>query len=412
MRLTLLFCLAISSALGQSVQITVSNVHPDSVKLTVIPPKPKEKVYVQPPNAPVFSNPNTITLSGNQTVFASNLNGKLEQILTGTATNLTLNGIGGTASMPVVFSGGVIKGTSATQRSIRTLNASRYFEMHGFVADGNDGGVMLSGPTDGSSAGINLVNGLINGPKFAGYWCNTGGGSYEYINSSFLRVKNSGGEGLYLGNTSKATRSTIKQSKHQHLFIQNAGWDALQITSASNLSIDRFTIIGAGKLNQAGQNALIQLQMCNGIVENGIAIGGASSLSLFSHDLTIRNCYFSWDSEDAIYIGDASGEPQLNGKPLTIDGCTFVAPGSKPLAVVAMRGADVVIKNCVISDNRRGLFTDSRGTGSGNRLVDGGGNVFLPAAQIEKPEFKDDGAVGMVVVNDSFYNAHRGFRTP
>lgn len=403
MRITALLLFISFAAFSQSVQITVSNVHPDSVKLTVIPPKPKEKVYVQPPKAPVFSNPNTITLSGNHTVFASGLNGKLEQILTGTGTNLTLNGIGGTASMPIIFSGGVIKGTSATQRSVRTLNATRFFELHGMRLEGNDGGVMLSG-----SGGVFLSNVEIVKPAFAGYWCNTGGGVYERINSTFLRVTDSGGEGLYLGNTSKSNRSQIKQSHHSHLLVQNAGWDAVQLTSVDDLLIDKFTVIGAGLKNVTGQNTLMQIQLCNGLIENGIMVGGVSSLSLFAHGLTLRNGYASWTNEDPVYIGEATGEPQLNGQPIVIDGYTFNVPGSKPLFTVAMRGADVIVKNCTISDNRKGLFTDARGSGATNKLIDGGGNKFVPASEIPVPKFNPDGTVA----DDFYYSKGMGFGTP
>lgn len=403
MRITALLLFISFAAFSQSVQITVSNIHPDSVKLTVIPPKPKEKVYVQPPKAPVFSNPNTITLSGNHTVFASGLNGKLEQILTGTGTNLTLNGIGGTASMPVIFSGGTIKGTSATQRSVRTLNATRFFELHGMRLEGNDGGVMLSG-----SGGVFLSNVEIVKPAFAGYWCNTGGGVYERINSYFLRVTDSGGEGLYLGNTSKSNRSQIKQSHHSHLLVQNAGWDAVQLTSVDDLLIDKFTVIGAGLKNQVGQNALIQLQMCNGLVQRGIMTGGSSSMSIFSHGLTIKDCYVSWNNTDAVYIGEATGEPQLNGQPLIIDGVTFNVPGTGPLFTVALRSADLVIRNCLISDNRRGLFTDARGSGATNKLIDGGGNRFVPASEIPVPKFNQDGTVA----DHFYYSKGMGFGTP
>lgn len=397
MRFLLLLLFAVP-CFGQSVTITVKGVHKDSVVVNVIEPK----TYVPFPEAPVFSNPNTIALSGNQTVFASTLAGKLEQILTGTATNLTLNGIGGTASMPVVFSGGVIKGTSATQRSVRTLNTTRFFELHGMRLEGNDGGVMLSG-----SGGVFLSNVDIVKPAFAGYWCNTGGGVYERINSTFLRVTDSGGEGLYLGNTSKANRSQIKQSHHSHLLVQNAGWDGIQLTSVDDLLLDKFTVIGAGLKNQVGQNALMQLQMCNGLIENGIMVGGSSSLSLFVHGLTLRNGYASWTSEDAVYIGEASGDPQLNGKPLIIEGYTFVAPGSKPLFTVAMRGADVIVRNCVISDNRKGLFTDARGTGATNRLIDGGGNKFVSAGEIPVPQLNPDGTV-----KGFYFDRGFGYRTP
>lgn len=328
--------------------------------------------------------------------------------MTGTATNLTLNGIGGTASMPVVFSGGVIKGTSATQRSIRTLNATSFFELRGTKLSGNDGGLMASAGTN--PVGVSAYDVEITGPLFAGYWCNSAG-KYQHINSSFLQVKNSGGEGLYLGNTSKASRSQIKQSHHSHLLVQNAGWDAIQLTSVDDLLIDKFTVIGAGLKNVVGQNTLMQLQMCNGVVQNGIMMNGSSSISLFSHGLTLRNGYASWTSEDAIYIGEASGEPQLNGQPLIIEGYTLVAPGSKPMFHVAMRGADVIIRNCTISDNRKGLFTDARGTGATNKLIDGGGNKFIPASQIPVPQFKEvDGR--MVVSDDYYYRLGLGAYTP
>lgn len=405
MRITALLLFISFSAFSQSVQITVSNIHPDSVKLTVIPPKPKEKVYVQPPKAPVFSNQNTITLSGNQTIFASNLNGKLEQILTGTATNLTLNGIGGTASMPVIFSGGTIKGTSATQRSIRTLNATSFFELHGTRLTGNDGGVMLS--AGANPAGVSLYGVEIIDPLFAGYWCNSAG-NYQHINSYYLRIKNSGGEGIYEGSTSKSARSRIQKSKHEHLLIENAGWDGIQITSVNDLHINKFTVIGAGLKNVTGQNTLMQIQLCNGLIENGIMVGGVSSLSLFAHGLTLRNGYASWTNEDPVYIGEATGEPQLNGQPLIIDGYTFNVPGSKPLFTVAMRGADVIVKNCVISDNRKGLFTDARASGATNKLIDGGGNKFVPASEIPVPKFNPDGTVA----DDFYYNKGFGFGTP
>lgn len=391
-----IFLLFAIPALGQSVTITVKGVHKDSITINVI----ETKTYVPFPEAPVFSN--SIAIAGNQTIFASTLAGKTEHMLTGKATNLTLNGIGGTTDQPIKFSWGTIEGTSTTQRSVRTLNATRFFELHNMKLTGNDGGVMLSG-----SGGVLLSNVEIVKPAFAGYWCNTGGGVYERINSSFLRVTDSGGEGVYLGNTSKTNRSHIKQSHHKHLLVHNAGWDGIQLTSVDDLLIENFTVIGAGLKNQVGQNTLMQLQMCNGLVQRGIMTGGTSSLSLFAHGLTIKDCYVSWTSDDAVYIGEATGEPQLNGKPLIIEGVTFNVPGSKPLFTVAMRGADVIIRNCVISDNRKGLFTDARGTVATNKLIDGGGNRFVPASEIPAPQLNPDGTVKGFYFDKGF-----GYRTP
>lgn len=387
------------------VKITIESA-PEDVEVIFINPTPPEKTYVPFPTAPVFAN--EIPIAGNQSITASMLAGKNEIQLSGKAQSLTLNSIGGSAEKPIRFSGGEVEGSSTTQRSVRTLNNTLFVELNKMKLKGNDGGFMLSAGT--TPAGAMLSDVEIIEPGFAGYWCNSNG-QYKYLNSQFLRVKKSGGEAEYLGNTDRTKRSTIQQSHHKHLLVLDSGWDGIQVTSVADLHINKFTVIGAGLKNQVGQNTLMQLQMVNGLVENGIMIGGSSSISLFAHGLTLRNIYANWLSEDSVYIGEASGEPQLNGQPLTIDGITFNVPGSKPLFQVAMRGADVIVKNCIISDNRKGLFTDARGTGATNKLVDGGGNQFVPASQIKVPEFKTlDGEP--VVTDDYYYSKGFGYRTP
>lgn len=402
---TLLLLLLSISAFSQSVKITVNGISPDSVIVTILPPKPIEKVYTPFPTSPVFTNYNTVTLSGNQSLFSSGLAGKTQQLLTGKGTNLTLNGIGGTLTAPIVFKGGSIEGTSTSQRSIRTLNATYHFELYDMTLVGNDGGVMLSAGS--VPAGVYIQNIEILNPSFAGYWCNSPG-KYDRINSNFLRIKNTGGEGIYIGNTSPSTRSTIQQSHHENLFVQNTGWDGVQFTSINDFKLTKATILNTGIKAVTGQNRLIQVQYCNGLISKSIFSGSTSAAEFFTNGLVIEDTYFGWDNADRIYIGNPSTSPQTNGKPIIFRNCIFRVPvGDLPLVKVAMRNADVVFENCTISDNIKSLFSDNRGTGATNKLIDAGGNRFLPASQIPSPEFH-----GELVADDFYYRKGWGYRTP
>lgn len=398
----------IEAALLQLAELKAStNTQIDAIVATLkTEPKP---VYVPMPEPPVFASPNIVNLSGHHILTASGLGGKTEQQLKGTAQSLTLKGLGGTIDKPIKIVGPAeISGTLTNQRSIRTLDATKFVHLFNLIVRGNDGGIMLS--TDANPAGLFLSDIEVHDPLFAGLWCNSNG-VYQYIDTEFCRIFNTGGEGAYWGNTNSTTRSRIYRSHHRHLLVDGTGWDGFQTTSVDDLLLQSFTILNTGRKNETGQNALIQLQLCKGVVKNGILMGGTSSMNVASHDLLIQNCHVEWNNGDSIWVGEPTfGEPQLNGKDLVYDNDIFRCPGTKPLIATSMRSANIIVQNCIIPLERKVIFEDRRGTGATNKLIDGGGNQFVPFAEIPSPTF-DNTASGKLVTSKYHLDRHMGYRT-
>src|SRR5690606_8532149 len=100
------------------------------------------------------------------------------------------------------------------------------------------------------------------------------------------------GEGLYLGNTGTTGHARFATSDFQHIIVTNKGRDGLQFNNHSNLQLTNATVYNVGVLDTAGQNRLLQVQNCNGVIQNCIFWGAPSGLDIFAHGLTFENCQF------------------------------------------------------------------------------------------------------------------------
>lgn len=431
MRLTFLLFILPFFAFSQDIDKAIKHLETSKAQIdsaiAALTPKPVVKTYVPYPSAPVFVDPVTITTTAaGFNIDDKKLAGKLDvQFTDGQTANVSGTWTKGTKDAPVRLKGnktiigdGSLDGKKAC---FATITYPRHTQLFGFIFYRNHGAVNAAGGDAANPTGIEIHDVQDYNSTFASLWINNELKHYDKINTSFYRNWNSAGEFMYVGSTKKTALSVIRQSHHAHIFSDGAGWDGLQFTAVSDLHITNATILNSGRLNVAGQNRQAQFHFDNGIVEKSIFIGGAQ-MELFSNGLTIQNSYFEWGLADMIYVGNyAAGHPNLNGQPVIFDGDTFVAPGDNPVFEVGMLNADIIVKNCTIAGNRKGLFKDVRGAGATNKLIDGGGNKFVPIDQIKRPvlvpepdyiEVKGITKPALVVADDYYYNLGLGHRTP
>ncbi|MEX6687100.1 hypothetical protein QTN47_06320 [Danxiaibacter flavus] len=125
---------------------------------------------------------------------------------------------------------------------------------------------------DGASIGVMIKNDPLAGQTNT-YYPTT----IKNISLTDVSVKNTTGEGFYLGNTADY-QSGYKTSPIIGLTVtnvkaENTGWDGFQITSAQNCRVNAVSVINAGTANKTAQ--------MNGITIQDATTGSFSNMSVY-----------------------------------------------------------------------------------------------------------------------------------
>jgi hypothetical protein len=245
--------------------------------------------------------------------------------------------------------------------------------------------------------------------------------NYLNIDLLFIRVIDTGTEGFYIGSTSSSAYGIHKDFTGSHLLVINAGWDLFQFNNHLDLKLTNLTGINGGLLNQAAQNQLFQFQNTKGYCRNSI-FADAPHMGLFATlDFEFTNNYVEWSDGFPGLIADYYGNYTTSQRLMVtdagilIDDCDFVntnASSASSLFDVQDDVVTVTIQNCRI-ENVDDLF--EQGT-DGVRLIDGGGNTFVPVGTIERPTFSStsvtDYATHGLLTSEYHHALGRGYRTP
>lgn len=282
------------------------------------------------------------------------------------------------------------------------------------------------------STGSNFIiqSYVIDSPTASGMTANFGVGGSNFYNSldvSFLRSFNAGQEGIcYIGHTS-SPYDYIQTATVHDCFSYNSSREGTQTEHVNVLHLWNNTVILSGQTGGAGQDGLIQLHDVNGLVENSVYDGAPTPGTTFSHDTTVRNCYFRWTTNASLFIGDSAGSyfggsPRLNGRPLLYDSCYFHydGPGTlAALATVAEKGCDIEFRNCVFSTNITTLYSDIRGGGPTNLLIGTLTTNGNTQVAITAPSYVSGYNVtsdylhhGLLDTSSLYYFKRMGYRTP
>lgn len=353
----------------------------DQMKLS-LKPVPVDR-YVQFPDLPRLTDPVTITTTATGfNLDNKKLSGKTEVILTaGTTHNISNTWSVGTKENPVKFVGSrtrIHNAISSGKYCFNGVTYPRHVEVYRVDMSGNHGALRWVGDAGSNPSSCYVEDVTMTGHNFAGYWVNDASRSYSKINSSFLRVSKTLGEGLYIGSTTKSALSKIDQSHHSHLYVDSTAWDGVQITSAADVLIRNATVRRTGLADKDGHQRLLQMHACEGLVEYSIFDNWGSpgsGMEFFSEGLTVRNSFIGYQGNDQIYCGEWA-YATLSNKPLVFDSVVFYVDGEGPLFNNAAKSYQVIVKNSVIPSNR-----------NLSGVVDGGGNVFLPLSKISRPEY-------------------------
>lgn len=249
--------------------------------------------------------------------------------------------------------------------------------------------------------------------------------NYQDLSFKFIRSFNATGnkEHYYIGATTTNTYAIHQNTSFEDILGYQSEWDGIQINNAKNFSVLRATIVDAGSLNVASQNASLQLQNSYGTVSDSIFMGAPQGLRLSSQNLTISNCYFQWTGNIAnqilSYYGNYASTNRLMVDPTTVEilitGCDFKASTwTGALFDVLDPDVRVRIVNCRI-EGPTSLFQDSRGGSPTGTLTDGGGNTFVPNGTIPTPTFSNftpTDFTGHGLVTNAYHHAlGRGYRS-
>lgn len=324
------------------------------------------------------------------------------------STYFEYNGLSATA--PLYFVQNTAAATSAIQLTADA--AGPYFRAQNIV--NNSRGYAVFANTAGTLSG-----GSSSVPT-------SSSANYQDMSFKFIRSFNATGnkEHYYIGATTTTTYAIHQNTSFENIFGYQSEWDGIQIQNAKNFSVNKATIIDAGSLNVASQNASLQLQNSYGTVSNSIFMGAPQGLRLTSQNLTISNCYFQWTGNIAnqilSYYGNYAAANRLMVDPTTVEilitGCDFKAT-TWTGALFDVLDPDVRIRvvNCRI-EGPTSLFQDSRGGSPTGTMTDGGGNTFVSSGTIQTPTFSNYTPTdfnGHGLLTNAYHHAlGRGYRTP
>lgn len=416
-KLTFLFSVVALLASAQNTDKAIRYIesikaYADSALIALKPEPPKPFVYVPIPPAPTFADAITITTTAaGFNIDNKKLGGKTDAILTnGITGNISATFTVGTKDKPVRISGsgGTVIGNNLTpdKSCFAGVINPRHVEIYNVKLFGKHGGIIWPGGDASNPSTVFAQNVTFSNHNFAGFWINNDGKYYGKLNTSFAVVTKTKGEAFYVGSTNKSNLSHIAVSHHDHVYVDSTAWDGLQFTNVDDLYVTNATVRHTGTANKDGHKRLAQIHACKGVIEYSSFDSGPSGFELFTNGLTIRKSHIQYDGNDAIYVGDwPYGD--LGGDPVIIEDVCFKVSGQGPLFNVAMKSATLIVRNCIIPQNRS-LFS-----GAG-KYIDGGGNKFVPYDEIESVKYvADPEREGAALVADRYhYDRGIGARTP
>lgn len=354
--------------------------------------------YRSIPDSPEFSN-NPITL------VQANLGvaGQLRMADIGTpvaARDITLSGnftdgisfnalTVGTASVPFRVKGTGVIGT--TTKGLANIGNCSFMEIYGnsiaspMVVNAGGGTPEVGGQSgvnwaaNATKQNLTMQNMVFQNTVSSGQQINSNAatGNYGIVRGSFLRGIDMGREWQYYGNTGDAF-ALFDEVTLQDCLGAEMDWDPGQYGHITALHLKNNTYYNGGKLNQSGQNHLIQVVDANGLIENCIFDGAPRICNLSTHGITFRNCLFRYSSAtERGFIGRTDNltyypTARHNGEPILFENCYFIADTGAILTGildVRERIADVEVRDCVFSSNIVSLFTDLRVAGFSNDLI-------------------------------------------
>lgn len=252
------------------------------------------------------------------------------------------------------------------------------------------------------------------------------------IKANFVHISKIKGEGVYIGQVNGTRYHRLDSVIFNHIYVDSAGREGFQTSHIKYLHINKGTFMNLGwDMNAGGaQRNNIQISDTFGTIENSIFVHTLNDTTkvelnaahIQAHGLTFKNCVFISDAP--LYIGNLESRDwwpgsyskevydSIGGQKILFENCDFLifnASSSKgKLAKVFGDIMDIEFRNCRYSNNLNGLFQDGRIDKRTYRLIDGGGNIAVPANQIPFPILDKLGRMK----TSEYYSRGIGWLTP
>lgn len=386
-------------------------------------------VYLDIPHAPDFSDPETIDPTDTN-ITTPDLNGKTDLILgAGVHTpNITLTNLIGTEETPIRVKGAAYNprvtevGSDDLAASAMHVSGCEWVEIYDiFFRQGH------SLKHQSNSENILFQNIIFDGEEnvngFAGFMSKTDGGGGTVtpylVVGSFSFLKNTDGEGIYIGETTGTTFHNIARVNLFHIGGFNFGWDCCQFIHVTDVDVYNLTLLEGARLDETNQNRNLQFIDSKGTVKNSFfstlgTVGTVYCAFGKADNYTFKNCYFEGQDLAAIFTGAAeswwSVSTNKGNGTVIYDSCILkITSAGTYAAQVTMDYGHVIIKNCLILNTRSQIFDDGRTDTTTYSLIDGGGNQFVASGHpAMNPTFDDEKKVTSVY----HYRRAMGWRTP
>jgi len=202
-----------------------------------------------------------------------------------------IRGIHGTADHPVVVAncpgGRVLIGT--THHFGLFLDSVSYIRVTGGLDPNVPYGILVDGTASGSGVSVTgnshhveIDHLEISGTNFAGIMVKQDFGGappdplplFPGLSIHHNRIHDTGGEGLYLGET-KSPGMFFSEVEVHHNLVQRTGWDGLQVANMDGVRIDHNVLVDLGTKNEPVQ-------------ANGIQVGNNVRDVRIDHNVVVR----------------------------------------------------------------------------------------------------------------------------
>lgn len=394
-----------------------------------IEPTPEQpdpgRVYVDIPDAPVFSNTQTLVESatGNGIQLADT-GGKTDLLVGSDYNFMQLNGLSGTLR---------IKSEDDTDPStwkqigqvgqpyaLDCANSIPNVEYYNLIV--KDSSNLVKMPPDTVVKTQLYQNIILRNGGFAGFLINqsVAGKNYGNVTFKFCRAIDMGGENKYLGKTGTSVTFFVGTTLVENCFGTNSGREGLQFNGHTLVQVQKCTYINGGLDIHVGQNNCFQLQnVFDGFLKKSIFWNFREPAMIATQNFLFEDLFIHWTTDREIYFQDmsANGYTQFEniGGTVTFRRCVFYNPNYTKDYVIRVQEeqCNLVIEDCTFPTSAVNVIRDERSSTPYSLSITG--SIFTNAPDL--PEFVDPPEAEYVgyekVVNsDTHYNAGMGYRTP